>query len=156
MARQRSAQPRRSRRHWKICHHSPSCGKILAYSSCLCHYRFADYSRMEDSLTPSETPSASEGRLEASDSSTQETSDASMRSQDQDTVQSLQQKTAPTLKDTRTSQKIHPMTNLTARNGRPLPYMKICPIRQMLLISGESVSISMMRPEPHQTCKRRI
>jgi hypothetical protein len=43
---------------------------------------------MENSLTPSETPSASEGRLEASDPSTQETSDASMRSQDQDTVSS--------------------------------------------------------------------
>ena len=54
MARSRGLGRNRKKKH-KICHHSPSCNKLLAYSSRLRHYRFADLSK----IRPSESPEPS-------------------------------------------------------------------------------------------------
>ena len=54
MARSRGLGRNRKKKH-KICHHSPSCNKLLAYSSRLRHYHFADPSK----IRPSESPELS-------------------------------------------------------------------------------------------------
>jgi hypothetical protein len=51
MARSRGLGRNRKKKR-KICHHSPTCNKLLAYSSRLRHYRFADPSK----ILPSESP----------------------------------------------------------------------------------------------------
>ena len=43
---------RRNRKKRKICRHSPSCNKVLAYSTRLRHYRYANLNRIQDSLSP--------------------------------------------------------------------------------------------------------
>ena len=54
MARSQGLGRNRKKKH-KICHHSPSCNRLLAYSSRLRHYRFADPSK----IRPSESPELS-------------------------------------------------------------------------------------------------
>jgi hypothetical protein len=48
---------KKTRRRHKICRHSPSCNKRLAYSSRLRHYKFADPNRMLPSISSSPQPS---------------------------------------------------------------------------------------------------